>query len=47
MIMWGTEMEGNPVNLAHANDETVPENHANTGFDPIPEDQSTQKPFPL
>ena len=31
-------MEGNPVNLVHANDGTVPENHADTGLDPIPED---------
>ena len=36
--MWMTKMEGNPVNLVHANDGTVPENHADTGLDPIPED---------
>ena len=26
MIMWGTVMVGNPVNIAHANVETVPKN---------------------
>ena len=31
-------MEGNPVNSAHANDGTVPENRADAGLDPIPED---------
>ena len=36
--MWGTVMEGNPINLAHVNAETIPENHANAGIAPIPED---------
>ena len=31
-------MEGNPVNLAHANDRTIPENRADAGPNPIPED---------
>ena len=31
-------MEGNPVNLAHANDRTIPENRADAGLNPIPED---------
>ena len=31
-------MEGNPVNLAHANDRTVLENHVDTRLDPILED---------
>ena len=31
-------MEGNPVNPAHANDGTVPENRADAGLNPIPED---------
>ena len=31
-------MEGNLVNLTHANDGTVLENHADVGLDPIPKD---------
>ena len=38
MIMWGTVMDGNLVNLAHVNAETVPENHADAGIAPIPKD---------
>ena len=40
MIMWGTVMEGNPVNLAHANAETVPKNPANTRVALILEDHA-------
>ena len=36
--MRGIAMEGNPVNSAHVNDRTVPENHTDAGLDPILED---------
>ena len=38
MIMWGTVMEGNPVNPAHTNSRIIPENHADVGLDSIPKD---------
>ena len=38
MIIWGTVMEGNPFNPAHANDGTVLKNRVDTRLDPIPED---------
>ena len=47
MIMWGTTMEGNPVNPAHVNDGIVPENHADTGLDPIPEDHVDAGTVPI
>ena len=37
---------GNPINLAYAKDGTVPENHADTRFDPIPEDHVDAETFP-
>ena len=40
MIMWGTVMEGNPVNLAHTNAETVPENPTDIGVALILEDHA-------
>ena len=39
-------MEGNPVNPAHANDGTVPENRANARLNPIPEDHVGTKIIP-
>ena len=36
--MRGIAMEGNPVNLAHVNDRTVPKNHTGARLDPILED---------
>ena len=36
--MWGTVMEGNPVNLAHVHTKIVPENHADARVAPILED---------
>ena len=39
-------MEGNPVNLAHTKDGTVPENHVNAGLDPILEDHVGAKTVP-
>ena len=36
--MQGTVMKGNLVNPTHANDETVPENRADVGLNPIHED---------
>ena len=39
-------MEGNPVNLAHANNRTVPDNRANAGLDPIPKDHIDTKTVP-
>ena len=38
--MWGIVMEGNPVNLAHTNVETVPKNLADIGVDLILEDHA-------
>ena len=38
--MWGIVMEGNLVNLAHANVETVPKNLADIGVDLILEDHA-------
>ena len=38
MIMWGTVMEGNPVNPAYTNGGIILENHADTRLNPIPED---------
>ena len=38
--MWGTVMEGNPVNLAYANAETVPENPTDVGVAHILEDHA-------
>ena len=39
-------MEGNPVNLAHANDRTVLENRADAGLNPIPEDHVSTEIVP-
>ena len=39
-------MEGNPVNLAHANDGTILENHADVGLDPIPKDHVDAETVP-
>ena len=39
-------MEGNPVNLAHANDRTIPENRADAGLNPIPEDHVSTEIVP-
>ena len=39
-------MEGNLVNLALANKETVPENRADIGLDPIPEGHVNTKTVP-
>ena len=38
--MWGTVMEGNPVNLAYANAETFPENPTDVGVALILEDHA-------
>ena len=38
--MWGTVMEGNPINLAYANAETVPENPTDVGVALILEDHA-------
>ena len=46
MIMWGTAMEDNPVNPAHANDGTIHENHADVGLNPIPEDHIDAETVP-
>ena len=46
MIMWGTAMEGNPVNPTHTNGGIVPENHADAGLDPIPEDHVDARTIP-
>ena len=39
-------MVGNPVNLAYAKDETIPENHADTGLGPILEDHIDAETIP-
>ena len=45
--MWETAIEANPVNPTHANDGTVPENHANAGLDPTPKDHVDTGTVPI
>ena len=40
MIMWGTVMEGNPVNLARVNAETIPKSLVDAGVVLILEDHA-------
>ena len=40
MIMWGTVMEGNPVNPARVNAKTIPKSPADTGVILILEDHA-------
>ena len=47
MIMWGTAMEGNPVNLAHVNDGPFSRITPTKDLIPLPRITSTQEPFPF